>query len=246
LVFKVLRQFLFCRHLLLQLFLQPPVIKVGRYGCHRSAEDTATRFQKIAMSERNSTAAGQPSKPSPDFPLFPHATERWAKNIRGKMHYLGTRDNPDAVLDSYTKQKDALPAGRERGVQVEGTTRKELVNAFLNQKKPLCRAASYWPAPGTITSLPATSSSADSGRLGWLMTFDRMTLPSGGILGRSVGPLLPLVPSFSGYAASSDSLLIPGSSRHLSATVRISIGLPLMGRSLRHLPQAHGFIGAAG
>jgi hypothetical protein len=111
------------------------------------------------------TAKGsKPVKPRPDFPLLPHATGRWAKKIRGKLHYFGKWANPDAALQRYVEDREDLYAGRKPRRKREGLTVKELVNKFLLAKKARVdagelalgtfaastRPASGWPgAPGS-------------------------------------------------------------------------------------------------
>ena len=79
----------------------------------------------------------KPDKPYPEFPLFPHATGRWAKKIRGKLHYFGPWDDPDAALQKYLDQRDDLQAGRTPRVQRDGLTIRDLVNRFLTAKRLL-------------------------------------------------------------------------------------------------------------
>lgn len=48
------------------------------------------------MSEAHSTSPAKPSKPTPDFLLFPYATGQGVKKIRGKLYYLGVCTDPRA------------------------------------------------------------------------------------------------------------------------------------------------------
>jgi integrase len=100
------------------------------------------------MSANHSTApaaSAKPSKPYPEFPLFPHATKRWAKKIRGQLHYFGPWSDPDGALQKYLQQKDALHAGRKPRESTEGVTVRDLANAFLNHKKALLEAGELSP-----------------------------------------------------------------------------------------------------
>jgi len=79
----------------------------------------------------------KPAKPRPDFPLFPHATGRWAKKIRGKLHYFGKWVDPQAALEKYIDQRDDLYAGRTPRIKGEGLSVRDLLNRFLTSKQKL-------------------------------------------------------------------------------------------------------------
>src|SRR5271167_1292061 len=82
-------------------------------------------------------AAAKPKKPYADFPLFAHATGRWAKKIRGKLHYFGPWRDPDAARQKYLDQRDDLQAGRTPRVFGDGLIVCDLANRFLTSKQNL-------------------------------------------------------------------------------------------------------------
>jgi integrase len=47
------------------------------------------------------TPVDKPAKPHPDFPLFAHNNGKWAKKIKGKLHYFGPWRDPEAALAKY-------------------------------------------------------------------------------------------------------------------------------------------------
>jgi integrase len=52
-------------------------------------------------------------KPYPEYPLFAHASNQWAKKIKGRMWYFGTLDDHVAALDKYNEQIHDIQAGRD-------------------------------------------------------------------------------------------------------------------------------------
>jgi integrase len=83
------------------------------------------------------TAVDKPAKPYADFPLFPHATKRWAKKICGKLHYFGPWSDPDGAIEKYQRQREDLYAGRTPRALPGGLAVRELANRFLTAKRHL-------------------------------------------------------------------------------------------------------------
>ena len=87
------------------------------------------------MSQLTRTAVSQkPKKPHPDFPLFPHATGRWAKKVRGDTYYFGPWSDPQAALLKWLDQKDDLLAGRKPRDTTGDLTVRDLANRFMTIK----------------------------------------------------------------------------------------------------------------
>ncbi|MHB8861743.1 MAG: hypothetical protein ACYC6N_05010 [Pirellulaceae bacterium] len=102
--------------------------------------DPITESESDMPQSTTNLSADKPAKPYAAFPLYPHASGRWAKRINGKMCYFGKwRGEPGdgwkAALDRYIDDRDALHAGRVPDSRREGLTVKDLCNAFLTFKK---------------------------------------------------------------------------------------------------------------
>lgn len=90
----------------------------------------------------------KPSKPRPDFPLFPHASGRWAKKVKGKFQYFGKvaeDPNGERAIRLWADQKDDLLAGRKPRSKAAGLTIRDLNNRFLNSKRRLLECGELSP-----------------------------------------------------------------------------------------------------
>src|SRR5947207_662647 len=87
----------------------------------------------------HSRSATLPKKPRPDFPLYVHAKDRWAKKVKGKVHYFGraTADPLGKVaLAEWQRVKDYLLDERAPPLKDDSRlTIAEMVNHFLTFKK---------------------------------------------------------------------------------------------------------------
>jgi len=61
----------------------------------KSGVVTAARARR-----RRKNKPAKPNKPYPDFPLFPHATQPWAKKIRGQLFYFGPWHDSESLVST--------------------------------------------------------------------------------------------------------------------------------------------------
>ncbi len=109
------------------------------------------------MYYSTSKGSGKPAKPRPDFPLFPHATGRWAKKIRGKLHYFGKGDDPDAALQRYVEERDDLYAGRKPRRKGEGLPQRPIPVGIAGPGLVLEVLVSKFIRAGPTAVCPATT-----------------------------------------------------------------------------------------
>ncbi len=91
------------------------------------------------------TSAVKPAKQSKDYPLYPHASGRWAKKVRGVTRFFGPWNDPAGALNKWLDQKDDLLAGREPRAAGDGLTVYSLVNQFLESKERLVENGEMTP-----------------------------------------------------------------------------------------------------
>lgn len=85
------------------------------------------------MPKASNNPASKPAKPHPDYLLFPHATGRWAKKVRGRFHYFVPWAIPGAALKRWPAARDYWLAGTKRATNHDGPTVRDLCNRLQPQ-----------------------------------------------------------------------------------------------------------------
>ncbi len=90
----------------------------------------------------------KPTKPSKSFPLTAHNNGQWCKKIRGKIHFFGTWENPQAALDAYLRVAANLHAGRQPrqpSLCGDDITVKNVCNNYLTYQQSKVEAGEISP-----------------------------------------------------------------------------------------------------
>jgi integrase len=110
----------------------------------------------MAIADSTRASREKPDKPYASFPLYPHASGKWAKKSAGRLFYFGRWDDPQGALRDYQQWLDdnrGNPAPTTRGKAA--ITIDELVNSFLAAQD--ARLAAKEIAPRTFHSMFRTA-----------------------------------------------------------------------------------------
>jgi len=84
----------------------------------------------------DSTSTTKPGKPYPEFPLYAHATKRWAKKIKGRTHFFGPWDDWQGALERFKHDvHDLQQCKKPRPRNTDALTVGDLVNHFLDHRE---------------------------------------------------------------------------------------------------------------
>jgi integrase len=77
----------------------------------------------------------KPSKPRPDYPLYPGSNGQWIKRIGGKQYCFGPWRDPQAALAEYVKHRDYILANGCKMPDHAGYTVRDACNMFMQFKE---------------------------------------------------------------------------------------------------------------
>jgi len=93
-------------------------------------------YLEVITTMADSSTPTKPSKPYPDFPLYAHASGRWAKKIRGRTHFFGPWRDWQSALERFQFENDYLQQGKTPPpMNQTALTVGELVNKLLEHRE---------------------------------------------------------------------------------------------------------------